>query len=55
MNHCTNVFVSIYKFEVDSKSYGPEIGDVNEGVIEGSEYAGNAEDEFTWLDQLVFI
>jgi hypothetical protein len=31
-----------------SRSYGPEIGDVNEGVVEGSENAGNTEDEFTW-------
>jgi hypothetical protein len=47
--------VSIYMFQVYSRSYGPEIGDVNEGVVEGSEYAGNAEDEFTWRSQLVFI
>jgi hypothetical protein len=30
-----------------SRSYGPEIGDVHEGIVEGSEYAGYAEDEFT--------
>ena len=26
----------------------PEIGDVDEGVIEGGENTGDAEDEFTW-------
>ena len=26
----------------------PEIGDVDEGVVEGCEDAGDAEDEFTW-------
>ena len=30
-----------------SGNYGPEIGDMDEGVVEGSEYAGDAEDEFT--------
>ena len=36
-----------------SRSYGPEIGDVDEGVVEGSEYAGYAKDEFTWWGWLV--
>ena len=26
----------------------PEIGDMDEGIIEGSEDAGDAKDEFTW-------
>jgi hypothetical protein len=39
---------SIYMFLVYSRSYGPEIGNVDEGVVEGRKYAGYAEDEFTW-------
>jgi hypothetical protein len=35
-------------FLVYSMSYGPEIGNVDEGVVEGRKYAGYAEDEFTW-------
>jgi hypothetical protein len=33
---------------VYSRGYGPEIGNVDEGVVERSEYSGYAEDEFTW-------
>lgn len=29
-----------------------EIGDMNEGVVEGGEDAGNAEDEFAWSSEL---
>ena len=47
--------VSIYMFQAYSRGYGPEISDVNEGVVEGGEYARNAEDEFTWQGQLVLI
>jgi len=28
----------------------PEIGDVDEGVVEGGEDTGNAEDELAWLE-----
>ena len=42
-------------FQAYSRGYGPEISDVNEGVVEGGEYARNAEDEFTWQGQLVLI
>jgi len=48
MNRCTKCLASIYMFLVYSRSYGPEIGYVDEGVVEGCKYAGYAEDEFTW-------
>jgi hypothetical protein len=31
-----------------SRVYGPEIGDMDEGIVEGREDSCDSEDEFTW-------
>jgi hypothetical protein len=36
-----------------SRSYGPKIGYVDKGVVEGRKYAGYTEDEFTWWGRSV--
>jgi hypothetical protein len=33
------------------RMYGPEISNVDEGIIEGSKDASNAKDEFAWKSQ----
>jgi hypothetical protein len=49
MNHSTNMYM-IYSNAPNvyfSRVYGPEIGDMDEGIVEGREDSGHAENELS--------
>lgn len=37
------------------RDYGPEIGNVDEGIIERCEDTGDTEDEFTWWGKFLIF
>ena len=49
MNHSTNMYsISSHIPPICiSRVYGPEIGDMDEGIVEGCEDSGNAENELS--------
>jgi hypothetical protein len=41
------IYIPFLLIFIPSGVYGPEIGDMDEGIIEGCEYSGNAEYELS--------
>jgi hypothetical protein len=53
MNHSTCILVYHDSQRASSWVYGPEIGDMDESVVEGCEDAGNTKHKFTWRGKLL--
>ena len=48
MNHSTNVYSAIFP-HITSRAYGPEIGDMDEGIVKGREDTSYTEHQLSFL------